>query len=122
MSAVVQYESLVDDTTKIFLEQTEALFASKNAVCDFALWLQFYAFDIIGSITYGKRHGFIDRNEDVDGMVAYMGRLFSYVAPVIRFLFNSLLSLKDPLIRLYVDWSDPIPRPALSQEPRPPAS
>ena len=82
MSALVQYEPFVDDTTEKFLDQTQALFASQNKICDFAEWLQFYAFDVIGDITYSKRHGFVDRGEDVDGMVAYLGKLFSYVAPV----------------------------------------
>lgn len=82
MSALVQYEPFVDNTTSRFLDQTEALFSSQNATCDFAKWLQWYAFDVIGQITYSKPHGFIDRAEDVDGMVGYLGRLFDYVAPV----------------------------------------
>ena len=90
MSALIQYEPLVDETTTRFLDQTQALFASKNIVCDFAKWLQFYAFDVIGSITYSKRHGFVDRGEDVDGMVQYLGKLFSYVGPV------KISSIKPP--------------------------
>ena len=82
MSSLVQYEPYVDNTTEKYLDQTDALFSSKNAICDFVRWLQFYAFDVIGEITYSKRHGFVDRCEDVDGMVDYLGKLFSYVAPV----------------------------------------
>jgi cytochrome P450 len=82
MSALVQYEPFVDEVTEVFLQQTEKLFAAPNKTCDFAKWLQFFAFDVIGQITYSKRHGFIDRGEDVDGMVQYLGKLFSYVAPV----------------------------------------
>lgn len=82
MSSVVQYEPYVDKTTEKFLDQTEALFSSRNAICDFAKWLQFYAFDVIGEMTYSKRHGFVDRCEDIDGIVDYLGKLFSYVAPV----------------------------------------
>ena len=52
-------------------------------MCDFTRWLQLYAADVIGGITYSKRLGFIDRNEDVDGICGYLGKLFSYVAPVI---------------------------------------
>lgn len=37
---------------------------------------------VIGQITYSKRHGFLENNTDVDGMIGYLGRLFSYVAPV----------------------------------------
>jgi len=89
MSSLVQYEPFVDKTTEVFLDQTERLFASKNAVCDFAQWLQFYAFDVIGEMTYSKRHGSVDRGEDVDGMVSYLGKLFSYVAPVSSALLST---------------------------------
>ncbi len=82
MSALVQYEPFVDNTTKIFLKQTESVFANEDRPCDFTQWLQFYAFDVIGEITYGKRHGFIEKNEDVEGIVAYLTWLFLYVAPV----------------------------------------
>ena len=82
MSALVQYEPLVDNITEKFLDQTQALFVARDAQCDFAEWLQFYAFDVIGNITYSKPHGFVERGEDVDGMVGYLGWLFSYVAPV----------------------------------------
>ena len=82
MTALVQYEPMVDATTEKFLDQTEALFSSKNTVCNFPQWLQFYAFDVIGDITYSKRHGFVDRGEDVDDMIAYLGRMFSYAGPV----------------------------------------
>ena len=85
MSSLVQHEPSVDIVTEKFLDQTEALFSSKNAICNFAEWLQFLAFDVIGQITYSKSHGFVDRGEDVDGMVAYLGKLFSYVAPVCFF-------------------------------------
>jgi len=82
MSALVQYEPFVDEVTRVFLDQTDRLFAARHKVCNFAEWLQYYAFDVIGQITYSRRHGFVDRAEDVDGMIAYLGKLFSYVAPV----------------------------------------
>jgi cytochrome P450 len=82
MSSLTQYEPLVDSTTEIFLEQTEKLFAEQGNSCDFAKWLQFYAFDVIGEMTYSKRHGFVEENRDIDGIVTYIGDLFSYVAPV----------------------------------------
>lgn len=82
MSFLVEYEPYVDNTTEKFLDQTDSLFSSKNAICDFTKWLQFYAFDVIGEITYSKRHGFVDQCEDVDGIVNYLSKLFSYVAPV----------------------------------------
>jgi cytochrome P450 len=96
MSALVQYEPFVDNTTKLFLKQTERLYIDKPGACDFTRWLQFYAFDVIGEITYSKRHGFIEKNEDVDGIVAYLTKLFLYVAPV-RLLSTHSLTPFAPL-------------------------
>jgi hypothetical protein len=82
MTTLVQYEPFVDSTTELFLSQTEKLYAQTEESCDFAKWLQFYAFDVIGEMTYSKRHGFVEENRDIDGIVDYLGKLFSYVAPV----------------------------------------
>ena len=96
MSAMVQYEPSVNTALETFLDKTEAFFVSTKATCDFAQWLQFLAFDVVGQMTYSKRHGFIDRNEDVDGMVAWLGNLFSYVAPVSHLHPSSTSTITHP--------------------------
>ena len=86
MTSLIQYEPSVDRIIKAFLSQTEKLYASTPGKpgneCDFARWLQYYAFDVIGAITYSKAHGFVDRNEDVDGMVKYLADFFDYISVV----------------------------------------
>jgi hypothetical protein len=82
MSTLIQYEPFVDSTTVLFLSQTEKIYAEKGEACDFSRWLQFYAFDVIGEMTYSKRHGFLEENKDIDGIVGYISSLFNYVAPV----------------------------------------
>ncbi|KAK3291378.1 cytochrome P450-like protein [Chaetomium fimeti] len=104
MSALVQYEPFVDNTTKLFLKQTERLYIDKPGTCDFTQWLQFYAFDVIGEITYSKRHGFIEKNEDVDGIVAYLTKLFLYVAPIGQIPFLDRIFLKNPLYLKLSEW------------------
>jgi hypothetical protein len=89
MTTLVQYEPFVDSTTELFLSQTDKLYAKTGKHCDFAKWLQFYAFDVIGEMTYSKRHGFVEEDKDIDGIVDYLGKLFSYVAPV-RYAFGGL--------------------------------
>ncbi|KAB8293771.1 hypothetical protein EYC80_009256 [Monilinia laxa] len=102
MSSLVQYEPLVTRTTEIFLTRTANLFTSSSgpSSCDFAKWLQFYAFDVIGEMTYSKRHGFIEENQDVDGIISYLGKLFDYVAPVGQIPILDLFFLKNPLYLL----------------------
>jgi len=82
MSTLIQYEPFVDSTTKLFLSQTEKLYAETGAPCNFSRWLQFYAFDVISEMTYSKRHGFIEENKDIDGIIDYISNFFNYVAPV----------------------------------------
>ncbi|GAB1315668.1 Cytochrome P450 monooxygenase andK [Madurella fahalii] len=104
MSALVQYEPFVDNTTKLFLKQTERLYIDKPRACDFTRWLQFYAFDVIGEITYSKRHGFIEKNEDVDGIVAYLTKLFLYVAPIGQIPILDRFFLKNPIYLKLSEW------------------
>lgn len=85
MSNMVSYEPLVDSTTRAFLEKTQEFFCDTNSDCDFARWLQFYAFDVIGEITYSRRLGFVDANEDVNGItkdIADMMRYAGYVSEI----------------------------------------
>ncbi|KAI0169008.1 cytochrome P450 [Hypoxylon sp. FL1284] len=104
MSALVQYEPFVDNTTKLFLEKTEEFFAGNPDGCNFTQWLQFYAFDVIGEITYSKRHGFLEKNEDIDGIVSYLGKLFLYVAPIGQIPWLDLLFLKNPIYLKLSQW------------------
>ncbi|KAB5566900.1 cytochrome P450 [Coniochaeta sp. 2T2.1] len=104
MSALVQYEPFVDNTTKIFLKQTENIYVDNPEGCDFTRWLQFYAFDVIGEITYSKRHGFIERNEDVEGIVEYLRWLFDYVAPIGQIPWLDKFILKNPVYLQLAQW------------------
>ena len=85
MSTLVQFEPLVDSTTLVFLDQLQRRFADRaglDGICDFSTWLQYYAFDVIGELTYSERLGFVDRGEDVDGIIKNLEWLLSYAAPV----------------------------------------
>lgn len=105
MSALVQYEPFVDNTTKLFLKQTKDIYVDNPEGCDFTQWLQFYAFDVIGEITYSKRHGFVEKNKDIDGIVAYLSWLFHYAAPV---CYHPSINILAFGILTSVDWTNPI--------------
>lgn len=85
MSTLVQFEPLVDSTTLAFLDQLQKRFADRpgpEGTCDFGTWLQFYAFDVIGELTYSKRLGFVDKGVDVDGIIGNLEWLLNYAAVV----------------------------------------
>lgn len=82
MSSLVHYEPLVEKTMDVFLNQTQRLFAETGKSCNFNQWLQFFAFDVIGDLTWNKRLGFVEKNEDVDGIIEFLGNFLSYAGPV----------------------------------------
>ncbi|KAL5343582.1 hypothetical protein BJX70DRAFT_385367 [Aspergillus crustosus] len=104
MTSLVQYEPMVNDTVELFLDQTATLFANGGQICDFARWLQFFAFDVIGSITYSKRHGFIEKNEDIDGIIKSLARIFDYAGPIGQMPWLDKVLWKNPIFNALQKW------------------
>lgn len=82
MSSLVNYEPLVSSTLDIFLSKTEEMYAQTGKTCDFGQWLQYFAFDVIGDLTWSKRLGFIEESRDVDGICGFLKGFLSYAGPV----------------------------------------
>jgi hypothetical protein len=78
MTNMRNYEPHVDDCNAIFSARLEEA-ASKNEVLDLAEWLQWYAFDVIGNITFQRKFGFMERGEDVDKMIEGLDIGLNYV-------------------------------------------
>ncbi|KAB2106428.1 hypothetical protein AG0111_0g5308 [Alternaria gaisen] len=98
MSSLVSYESYVDECADLFSQRLQEV-ASAGAYADMGHWLQCYAFDVIGMITFSKRLGFLDKGEDIRGILVALEDLLwyatltgiyswlhKYLAPVRNFL------------------------------------
>ncbi|KAH7367124.1 pisatin demethylase [Plectosphaerella cucumerina] len=96
MSTLVTFEPLVDSTSQEFLKQLKQRF-SGGKTCDLGQWLQFYAFDVIGELTYSKRLGFVDRGVDVDDIITNLEGLLNYVSVVGQLPLLDRFLLKNPL-------------------------
>jgi hypothetical protein len=59
----------VDECARIFKQRLEEI-ATGGAPTDLGHWLQCFAFDTIGLITYGRRFGFLDQGKDDHGVIA----------------------------------------------------
>lgn len=83
MSTLVQFEQYIDSTTTAFLEQLRVRFANNgDTTCNLSTWLQWYAFDVIGELTFSKRLGFVDHGEDVEGIIKSIEWMLDYAAVV----------------------------------------
>jgi hypothetical protein len=85
MSTLIQYELFVDDTVDVFIEQLDKRFEGKkgpDGLIDFPTWLQYYAFDQIGELSYSSRHGFLESGKDADGIIQFLTEYMEYVVKV----------------------------------------
>ncbi|TVY29916.1 Pisatin demethylase [Lachnellula hyalina] len=124
MSTLVSYEQYVDHCTALLVQRFDEL-AQSHHIINLYHWLQCYAFDVIGEITFGVRFGLLDMGKDeagiftaIDGRNAYgtfvgiypflNNLIFPYLPKsggftfVIKFAVNQIskkmASLKDPRI------------------------
>lgn len=77
MSSLVSYEKYVDECIDIFLQKMSSFSRSREPI-DMAHWLQCYAFDVMGDITYSERFGFLDQGEDIAGMLVALDNSMVY--------------------------------------------
>ncbi|KAJ5656902.1 cytochrome P450 [Penicillium longicatenatum] len=66
MSSIKSLEPFADECTRIFIDAMRDL---EGQPIDLGAWLQWYAFDVIGAITFQRRFGFMEKREDVHGMI-----------------------------------------------------
>lgn len=66
MSSIKSLEPFADECTKIFVDAMKDLEGQR---VDLGAWLQWYAFDVIGAITFQRRFGFMEKREDVQDMI-----------------------------------------------------
>ncbi|KAF2753019.1 cytochrome P450 [Pseudovirgaria hyperparasitica] len=100
MSNLVSFEPYVDSTMRVFFEQVDRRFVSTGELCDLGAWLQMYAFDVIGEITFSKRLGFLEEGRDVDNIMGDIWRYFEYTAPVGMMPWIDRLWVKNPIVSM----------------------
>ncbi|KAH8197773.1 hypothetical protein TruAng_008062 [Truncatella angustata] len=97
MSNVIGYEPLIDKTTELFISQIEEKFARTGERCSLSDWLQFYAFDVMGDVTFSRRLGFLEQGIDVEGMMEKIWHRFKYFAAVGQLPWLDILWDKSPV-------------------------
>ena len=89
----MHYEAFVDHCADLFIQRLGE-FADKKQSLNLGHWLQCYAFDVIGNITFGERFGmlgpkpdlaqmltntgFLDQGHDIDGAMDALQKVLMY--------------------------------------------
>ncbi|KEF54335.1 cytochrome P450 oxidoreductase [Exophiala aquamarina CBS 119918] len=113
MTSLKQYETFVDTTSQLFCRKLVQNYAEPREVCDLGTWLQYYAFDVIGEITFSKRLGFLETGTDIEGIIADIEWRLGYFA-VVGYANLELSMVTD---EEHPDWPDAVIGPLSAQEP-----
>jgi hypothetical protein len=81
MSSLINYEPYVNQCARLFRQRLSEIAENESAV-DLHHWLQCYAFDVIGVMTYGKRFGFLDEGQDVGGVMRALEQHLLYATTI----------------------------------------
>lgn len=99
MTSLVSYEPHVDSTIKTFFNQLDNRFVKTGHVCNLHDWLQMFAFDVIGAITFSKRFGFLEQGKDVDGIMGSSWRYFSDASLISQMPWLDYVWVKNPILQ-----------------------
>jgi hypothetical protein len=91
LSSATTLEPLVDEVLECIRSRFDPRFVGTGHIFDMGQWLQFFAFDVMGTMTFSKRYGFLDEGRDVGGMLGTIVDFMRTAAPVRT--FAPLLSL-----------------------------
>ncbi|OAQ60423.1 cytochrome P450 oxidoreductase [Pochonia chlamydosporia 170] len=79
LSSVLESERFIDACTATFMSRLEE-FVDSGETVDLGLWLQMYAFDVVGELFYGRQFGFMETRSDYEGYIESLDTLMPAVA------------------------------------------
>lgn len=79
MTNILESEAGVDSCTQLFFGRIDE-WATTGEPVDLGEWLQYYAFDVVGEVTFGKKLGFLRTGGDVDTMMGSIAGILAYAS------------------------------------------
>lgn len=99
LSTLLDFEPLVDSCTSYWLKRTEEIYVKGQKLCPLSTWIQYFAFDVIGELTWSKRLGFIEEDKDVGNIIATVDSFQDYGTIVGQNPWWDSLLIKNPIKR-----------------------
>ena len=67
LPSLLQSEGAIDSCINLFMDRLSQ--KSAEGPVDLGVWLQYFAFDVVGEMTFASKLGFLEQGKDVDGMM-----------------------------------------------------
>lgn len=99
MTSIVELEPFVDSSVEFFVRRITEM-GSKGTPLNMAEWFQWYAFDVIGELTFSSRYGFLENAKDVGDSTKILDMFQAYVSFVGQAFNYHWLLLGNPLFTL----------------------
>ncbi|KAI9648453.1 hypothetical protein NHQ30_003087 [Ciborinia camelliae] len=101
LSNVAKFEGLVEEVLSCMSKQFDKRFVDAGETFDFGEWLQYFAFDVMGTMSFSKRYGFLDQGRDVEGMLDAIFNFFKTAAPMTQIPWLDPLLYKNSIIQSF---------------------
>ncbi|RYO80320.1 hypothetical protein DL764_009911 [Monosporascus ibericus] len=76
------YEGHVNEVLAVLEQKLDSKFLNNHEIFNLGEWLQFFAFDVMGTLTFSRRYGFLENGKDVNGMLSTIVDFMRKSAPV----------------------------------------
>ncbi|RFU32253.1 hypothetical protein B7463_g4057, partial [Scytalidium lignicola] len=80
VATLAQLEYKIDYVSKLFVNRLREESVEKQCKVDLGEWLQWYAFDVIGNLTFSRTLGFLEQLRDVDNMISSIFSFMRYAS------------------------------------------
>lgn len=98
---LLRFEALVDGTITTFCKRLDEEFVNgpnEQQICRIDEWLLFFAWDVIGQLTFKKPMGFIEKGSDYSGLLETSEKALDYFAVVGQIPQLDYLLAKNPIM------------------------
>ncbi|KAL1866899.1 hypothetical protein Daus18300_006602 [Diaporthe australafricana] len=101
LSNAVLFEDLVEEVLSCLSEQLDKRFVETDTTFDLGQWLQYFAFDVMGTMSFSKRYGFLDQGKDVGGMLDAIYQFFKTAAPMTQITWLDRFLYKNSIVHKF---------------------
>ncbi|KAK1572961.1 cytochrome P450 [Colletotrichum navitas] len=100
VSSVLAMEPLMDKSIAELCDHLERRFVDTGEPCVFGDWLSYYAWDVVGFVTFGRKFGYMDKGWDFDGTLAIGDQTIDYFSMCGQMPWMDYLLDKNPVYHL----------------------
>ncbi|KAB8258857.1 cytochrome P450 [Aspergillus pseudonomiae] len=101
LSNILTFETFVDQVLEILFRQLEERFVPGQVAFDLGNWLQYFAFDVMGTMSFSRRYGFLEKGRDDTGLLSAIWAFMKAAAPVTQMPWVDLVWNKNPVVALF---------------------